>query len=305
MNSSWYTIINPTSGNGKSLKNLTLIKSLFDKYELNVDIVVTKYIHHEKILIRDAIKQGFTKFICIGGDGTLHHMVNGIMSQNLIESNRVKIGVIPVGTGNDWVKTYKIPKNIERSIQIIKNNKTIYQDIGHVQFLKDKKEYYFNNIAGTGFDAFVVNKINNIKKLGSLAYLIGGLSGFLSYKKNKVKIKINGSTANSKIFMISIGLCQFSGGGMQLTDFKNHKNGLFDITIIKNITFIKVLLNINKLYNSKLFKLKEVETYQSNSIKIDLGTKERTIFIQADGELLGSGNVNIRCLKKGIQFVVP
>ena len=104
--------------------------------------------------------------------------------------------------------------------------------------------------------------------------------------------------------MISIGLCQFSGGGMQLTDFKNHKNGLFDITIIKNITLIKVLLNINKLYNYKLFKLKEVETYQSNIIKIELDSKQTT-FIQADGELLGSGNVNIISIKKALQFVVP
>ena len=304
MNSKWYTIINPISGNGKSLKNLAFIKSLFDQYELNVEIVVTEFKHHEKKLVQNAIKQGFTKFICIGGDGTLHHMVNGIMNQNLIESNRLKIGVIPVGTGNDWVKTYKISKNIERSIQIIKNDRTIYQDIGHIRFLKNNKDHYFNNVAGTGFDAFVVNKINNIKKFGSLAYLIGGLSGFLNYRKDYIQIEINDKTIKSKIFMISIGLCKFSGGGMQLTDFKNHKNGLFDITLIKNITLFKVIFNIKKLYNSKLFKLKEVEAYQSNTIKIILRTYQTT-FIQADGELLGSGDVNICTIRKALQFVVP
>jgi YegS/Rv2252/BmrU family lipid kinase len=304
MNSNWYTIINPTSGKGNSLKQLALIKRLFNKYNIHVTTFITEFIHHEKIVVQEAIKQGFTKFICIGGDGTLHHIVNGIMTQQLIDSNKIKLGVIPVGTGNDWVKTYKISKNIERAIQVIKNEKTIYQDIGSIQFLNNNKKLYFNNVAGIGFDAFVVNKISNIKKLGPIAYLIGGLSGFFSYKKNTLQASIGNKKISSKIFMISIGICQFSGGGMQLTDFKNHKNGHFDITLIKNITLIKVLMHIKKLYNANIIKLKEVESYQCKSITIKIEGK-RTTYIQADGELLGIDDVHIKTIKNALQFVVP
>ncbi len=302
MNDTWFAIINPTSGNGKSLKQLPTIKNLFKKYDLNVEIVKTKYVHHENKLIQKAINQGYKKFICIGGDGTLHHMINGIMSQNNIVSHQIKVGVIPVGTGNDWIKTHKISKNIEKSIQIIKTEKSFLQDIGCIQFINNNNKYYFNNVAGIGFDAFVVKKVNKIKRIGPMAYLIAGLLGFLNYKKNELQIVINKQTIHSKIFMISIGLCQYSGGGLQLTDYKNHENGLFDITIIKNISLFKILLHIKKLYNSKIIQLREVETFQSNVVNI-YNTSDVLSLIQADGELIGSGNITVSCLKNSIQFI--
>jgi len=302
MNDNWYTIINPTSGSGKSLRQLNLIKNLFKKNNLNTTIVLTEYIHHEKELVQTAIKQGYTKFICVGGDGTLHHIINGIMSQKTIATNKIKVGVIPVGTGNDWVKTYKIPNKIEGAIQIINKGKTIFQDIGYLKLLDTNNELYFNNLAGIGFDAFVVRRISSFKKIGTLAYLLGGIISFFSYKKNKLHVIIDNKNIKTKIFMISIGLCKYSGGGMQLTDFKKHKNGVFDITLIKNITLIKVLLHLKKLYNGKIIHLKEVETHQSKSLTI---LSNKSAYIQADGELLGKGNVEINIIKNAIQYVVP
>jgi YegS/Rv2252/BmrU family lipid kinase len=304
MKGNWYTIINPTSGNGKSLNHLDFIETLFNKYNIHCTTVITEFIHHEKILVQNALKNGFTKIISIGGDGTLHHIVNGIMSQKFVDPNKIKVAVIPVGTGNDWVKTYKISKNLEQAIQVIKKERTIYQDIGSIRFLNSNTEIYFNNVAGIGFDAFVVNKISNLKRLGSISYLIGGIISFMSYKKSILKISIGNNNIRSRIFMVSIGLCKFSGGGMQLTDFKNHKNGYFDITLIKNINLIKVLLNIKKLYNGKVKKIKEVDCYQSNNIEIRI-EENNTTFIQADGELLGTGDVKINSIKNALQFVVP
>jgi YegS/Rv2252/BmrU family lipid kinase len=302
MKSTWFAIINPTSGNNKGLKHLNHIKDLFIKYEIPVIIVLSEYIHHEKILAQQAIKQGYTKIISIGGDGTLHHIVNGIMSQKTIESNKIKLAVIPVGTGNDWIKTYNIPNNIEQAVQIIKKEKIIYQDIGSIKFLENKNEIYFNNLAGIGFDAFVVQRITSFKKLGSISYLLGGLTSFFSYKKSLLEVIIGQKKIKSKIFMTSIGLCKYSGGNMQLTNFNNHKKGAFDITIIKNISLIKILMNLRKLYNGKIIDLTEVETHQNQSLTL-IGNK--TTFIQADGELLGKGNVEINIINDAIQYVVP
>lgn len=110
MNKNWFVIVNPTSGNGKFLKKLNFIKKQFQKNNIDITMVITKYIHHEKTLVQQAIIDGFTKFISVGGDGTLHHIINGIMQQNIVKTSEIKVAVIPVGTGNDWVKTYKISK---------------------------------------------------------------------------------------------------------------------------------------------------------------------------------------------------
>jgi len=305
MYNNWFTIVNPTSGNGKSLKKLNLIKKYFKKYKITVTIILTEYIHHEKILVKQAIKEGFTKFISVGGDGTLHHIVNGIMQQNIIQTNLIKVAVIPVGTGNDWVKTYQIPNKIEQAISLIKKENTIYQDIGKIKIFNNNNNItYFNNLAGIGFDGFIVKRISTYKKLGSIAYLLGGLTSFFTYKKSNLIVYIGNTKIESKIFMISVGLCKYSGGGMQLTDYKNHKNGLFDITLIKNITLKKVLIHIKKLYNGKIIHLKEVENIQEESIKIKVLQKPLP-YIQADGELLGQGSLEISIIKNAIQFVVP
>ena len=304
MNNYWFVIINPTSGNGKGIKKLTAFKNLFKKYKINVKIVFSEYAKHEGELVQKAIKEGFTQIISVGGDGTLHHIVNAIMSQQIINTSKIKLAVIPVGTGNDWVKTYNIPKNEEKAIQIIKKGNSIYQDIGLIKFLSKNKEVYFNNVAGIGFDAYVVNEISSYKKLGSISYLLGGLIGFLNYKKSTLQIDIGNKNIKSKTFMLSIGLCKFSGGGMQLTNFKDHKNGLFDITLIKNIKLPKVLINIKKLYNGKLIHLKEVKNFKKNYLKVE-NTNKQIPYIQADGELLGKGNIEIKLIPKAINFIIP
>ena len=132
MNKTWYIIFNPTSGGGKSKNKLNKILALFHQYNLKVITAITQYPHHEEELVTIAIKKGYTQFVCIGGDGTIHHIINGIMRQAYIDSNQIKLAVIPIGTGNDWVKNYNIPRNTENAVQLIQNNNCILQDIGMI-----------------------------------------------------------------------------------------------------------------------------------------------------------------------------
>ena len=99
--------------------------------------------------------------------------------QRYTKTSNIKLGVIPLGTGNDWIRTSKIPNSIEKAINVIINNTVIFQDIGCITLASGKKEY-FNNLAGTGYDGYVVK---NLKKPGSIAFLLSGLYSLLFYKK--------------------------------------------------------------------------------------------------------------------------
>ncbi len=303
MNNMWYVILNPTSGNGKGLKNLDRLKYLFLKYNIPVRIVKSKFSKHEKVLTQDAIKKGFHKIISVGGDGTLHHIINGVMSQSKVKTSSIKIAVIPLGTGNDWAKTYNIPSNMELAIKIIKSEKFIHQDIGKINLIDSNDNFYFNNIAGVGFDAYVVNKVNNIKQLGAMAYLIGGITSFINFEQSNLSIDLDKIKEISKIFMINIGLCKYSGGGLRLTDHDNHKEGFFDVTVIKEIKLLKVLLNIKKLFNGNLIKLKEVN-FSNNKVIIIKNKDTHIPYIQADGEIIGKGNSVFTVVNKAIKFIV-
>lgn len=300
--SCYYLIVNPHSGTRNFRKSWSQIQQLLTDRNVDFSFAFTQHSKDEIQLVDTAVKQGFRKIISVGGDGTLHHVVNGILRQRYTKSSEIKLGVIPLGTGNDWIKTYEIPLSIEKSIDILLKDHTIFQDVGVLQH-SDGTTEYFNNIAGVGYDGYVVKKLNSLKKLGSIAYLISGLQGLLFYKKSTYTIKVQYETIEEKCLMILFGICQYSGGGMQMTKNAQPNDGLLDITIAKNFSFFDLIFNLPKLYNGDIVNHKKVATYKADSIEIQPNNATNAI-IEADGELIGTGGLNVSILPTAIQILV-
>jgi diacylglycerol kinase (ATP) len=300
MLNSFFIVVNPHSGNSNFKKSWEKITYILKLKNINFSYSFTEYRKHEVILVNKAIEQGYRNIISVGGDGTLHHVVNGIMKQRYIKTSKIKLGVIPLGTGNDWIRTYNIPNSIEKSIDVILKNTTVLQDIGCITLLNGKKEY-FNNLAGTGYDGYVVKNLNYLKKMGSLAFLVSGLYSLFSYKKTKYKIIINNKTINKQCLMILFGICKYSGGGLRVTKDPNPKDGLLDITIVKNISFLDLLFNIPKLYNGDIIHHRKVTNYKTRELKI-LDNYNSTI--EADGEIIGNGSLNVTIKQNAVLFLI-
>jgi len=304
MRNKWFVIVNPTSGNGASKNKWPVIKKELLNQNFKIEVAFTAYERHSIKLVEIALTKGFINFICVGGDGTLHNIINGILRFNPTNISEIKIGVIPIGTGNDWVKTYKIPSNYKKAIDIIKTKKTIKQDIGKISIDSTKEIVYFNNLAGIGFDGYVVNNVHKYKNLGFLAYLVGALISLINYKKSFLKITFNKTVLKGKCLMVLIGICKYAGGGMQLTENPNSTDGLFDISYIKNLTLLTVLNNIRGLFNGKITSHKLINTYKTSALKITVIDNNKS-YIQADGELIGSGGFTVSILPKAINFIIP
>ena len=304
MQKKWLVIVNPVAGNGAFKKKWSLIYNELIAQNFEVEVVFTEYKNHAVKIVQTSIKQGFTKFICVGGDGTLHSMVNGVLSLNPLNILEIKIGIIAIGTGNDWIKTYSISKDYKKAIQIIKTENTIKQDIGKITIAKNNETVYFNNLAGVGFDGYVVNKVHKFKNLGFLAYLTGALVSLTSYKKSELEIIFNNTILKGKCLMLLIGLCKFSGGGMQLTKDSNPTDGLFDISYVQKITLLTILSNIKGLFNGNITNHKLVNNYKASSLQIKVLDNTKT-YIQADGELIGSNDFSVSILPKAVSFIVP
>lgn len=299
---SWFVIINPTSGNGSSKKNWPKIKFLLEKHQFDFKFAFTSYSGHSINLVHDAINQNIKNFICIGGDGTLHNMVNGIMSQNDVPTYKINIGIIPIGTGNDWVKTHNIPKDFESAINIIKNGVIATQDIGKIVIQNSTKPpVFFNNLAGIGFDGFVVSNVEKHKRIGAISYLYGTIISLLSFKNFESKVTLKSGSISGKTLMILIGICKYSGGGMQLTDKPDPFDGLLDITIAQDLSKFEIIKNLPKLFNGTITKYKKVKTFKTELVAIQLNQKKAP-YIQADGELIGKGNIEVSILKNAISF---
>jgi YegS/Rv2252/BmrU family lipid kinase len=298
--SSWFVIANPTSGNRNFSKRWKEIQQLLKNKNFDYSFAFTQFSKHEVELAQNAIQKGFRNIISVGGDGTLHHVVNGVMRQRYVKTSNITIAVIPLGTGNDWIKTHNIPNSIKKAITIIDQRNIILQDIGILK--TNKKTTFFNNVAGMGYDGYIVNKLKSLKYLGSVGYILSGLAGLLFYKKEVFKIIVNNKIVEEKCLMAVFGICKFSGGGMQFTKDVNVNNGILNITIAKNINMIDLIINIKKLYNGQIVNHSKVTTYQTKHITII--PKSKKPFIQADGELIATGSVTVTVVKEAIQFIV-
>lgn len=301
--SKWFAIINPKAGNRSALKQWPKIESQLISKGFNFEFAFIEYVGHATKLVINAADKGFRNIICIGGDGTLHAVVNGLMVQKVVKSSAICIGVIPIGTGNDWAKTYAIPNKTIEAIQLIKKNITKIQDVGQIEFLDSKKpSVYFNNLAGIGFDGLVAKRTEKLKHLGKFSYLIAACQTLLTFKNFKVEILYKNNRYTTKSFMVLVGLCTYSGGGMRLTKTPNPEDGMFDIANVTNFNAWNFITSLTKLYNGKAHTIKKVETFKTDSILIRSNNYSNNLYIQADGEILEAENISITIKENAFSF---
>jgi len=304
--SDWYVLVNPVSGNGVGKKKWPEVKSMLESQGIPFDFIISEHRGHIIDSTTEAIKNGYRQFISVGGDGTLNELVNALFGQKNIPTEEFTVAVIPMGTGNDWVKTMGIRTELEKSFEIFKNKYTIVQDIGRIQCRKGKEivERYFVNAAGIGIEGHIANNINQKEDnnfLSSFAkYMLSLVQSLFVYRAKNALIELRDRTVSSRLLTLSIGICRFKGGGMQITPEANPTDGKFDITLINKLSIWTVIREIKNLYSGTFLKAKEVSQYLTNYIKLS----EPTIPIEADGESVGETPAEIQILPASLKVIV-
>ncbi|MFN8210191.1 MAG: diacylglycerol kinase family protein [Bacteroidales bacterium] len=285
----WYVIVNPNAGNRKGQKDWMRISDLFSKEKVEIEAAFTARKGHAVELSKDAIRNGYRKILVVGGDGTLNEVVNGIFTQDTCATTDMTVGLIPVGTGNDWGKMFAIPLVYEGAVKVIKEEKKMLHDVGIVSFHEgdSKHSRYFINIAGLGFEALVVKKTNYQKDRGRSSkaiYLYNLLTSLISFKKTMADITVDGTTVNAKVFTVNVGNGRYCGGGMRQTPEAVPDDGLLDLTIIREMGRFEIIKNLKLLYDGTILGHPKVDGYRTKNIKI---STDSILYCEADGELLG------------------
>lgn len=302
----WFFIVNPNAGSRKCEKDWPVIRNLLHEKGLDFDYQLTEYRMHAVEITQSATIRGYRKLVVVGGDGTLNEVVNGVLSQKAIPSIDICVGMIPVGTGNDWGRMFHIPHDYKEAIDVLKKGDTFLQDGGMVSYQNSlsKKERYFVNIAGIGFDAAVVEQTNHMKDGGSggtYAYLKSLVTSLISYKPTRIKIEVDGEKIENDVFSISVGICKYNGGGMMQLPDAVPNDGLFDITVINKISRGDVILSLPKLYNGKIGSHPKVFTYSGERVLVQ---SDPPIYLETDGESLGHTPLEFRIIPKSLKMIV-
>ncbi len=301
----WFVILNPHAGSGRGKKDKAAILRALNQSGLQYELAVSEYPKHTIHLAIQAIEEGYRNLIVAGGDGTLNEAVNGIFLQTACPPEEIIIGVIPVGTGNDWIKTFGVPNEYDAAIKLIKKGDTMLQDIGQITFAENDatRICYFANMAGFGFDAMVAEKTNSLKNLGRKGislYLQALGSSFINYQTGRIQLILDGQMFDELIFSVSIGIGKFNGGGMMQAPGAVPDNGMFQATIIRKIGLFGILRNLAGLYSGEFVKDPRVSTHEASHVSI---SSAHNIAGEADGEILGDNKFEIGLFSQKLNVI--
>ncbi|OGQ29900.1 MAG: hypothetical protein A3I75_06265 [Deltaproteobacteria bacterium RIFCSPLOWO2_02_FULL_50_16] len=301
-----FAIVNPTSGSGGGRKKWPSIQRCLQEEVGFVDFEYTDASGHAMILAQEALKNGANVILAVGGDGTINEVVNGFFDGGKVINPRAVLGILPTGTGSDLVKTLQLPKSIKDQIRLIKGSSVKKIDIGWARYLShDGKQEgrYFLNLASAGIGGDVCEKVNRMDSRifrGSWAYLKVSLEKLIHYQPKEIRIVIDEEPPlKKKCSQIMVANGQFYGGGMHVAPKAAIDDGLFDVVIIGDLSFMDFLKAIPQLYGGTLHLHEKIHFQRARRVQLD---SSENVLIDIDGETPGRLPVLYEMIPKGLSI---
>ena len=283
-------IINPHAGNGSTGSTWPFIEALAKDRLGSFEACMTKRPGEAAIFAKNAAAKKARLLVCVGGDGTLNEVVNGIMMNAESIRSNVTLGFIPNGTGCDFARTVSIPHDIEQAMDLIASGHTRSIDLG-VLFFKNHKGRdccrYFHNIASFGLGGEVSQRVNRTTKaLGPfVSFMWATLISIFLYGKKKIRISVNDDYKKDMvIWNVAAANGQYHGGGMWVAPDASVCDDLLNVTIVGDLTIPEVFLNLSKLYNGRIYDIDKVFARTCRKVA---AISDNRVLLEVDGEQPG------------------
>lgn len=287
-------IINPIAGKGKSLNFIPLIEEAFKDREDTFIIEKTQYKGHATEIAKKYSNEDNLRIYSLGGDGTLNEVLNGMAETDSA------LGVIPCGTGNDFVKSFLKEVNFKDILlrTIEGDEKTV--DIGMAN------NRYFLNIGSVGFDSSVVYNARFFKSKpfipSSMAYVLSLIYTPFVYKSPLMKIEIDDKSFVQKNMLIAVCNGKFYGGGIPICPHANIEDGELNTCLVKDLPITKFFKFFPRILKGKHDEAEEVSFHLGEIIKV---STDEDFILQWDGELEKCNQVTFNIVPSGLKLIVP
>ena len=288
-------IYNPTSGRELFRKHLPEVWDKMEQAGYETSCHATTCEGDAIRAATFAVERQFDLVIAVGGDGTLNEVVSGIAKFE----NRPKVGLIPMGTTNDFARAVHIPRDITKAVDIILKGDSIPVDIGLMN-----NDRYFINIAGGGrlteLTYEVPSKLKTV--LGQMAYYLKGIEMIPSIRSSRVRIEYDGQVFDDSAMMFLIGLTNSVGGFEKLAPDASINDGKFTLLILKELNMAEFIRVASLALRGE--HLSDPHVIYAKASKITVTTKER-VLLNLDGEYGGVLPAVFENLAGHIEMYVP
>jgi len=300
-----WVILNPTAGKGKAEKRRAKIEKFLNESGRNYQILVTKTTGDGITLVQNLPIKDDDITVAAGGDGTCNEVVNGLLTRRPRSATPPLFGIIPVGRGNDFSSTPKIPEDVEKAVKILVEEKVQPLDVGFVKggFFADGR--YFINGVGIGFDAKVGFEAAKMKIKTGISYYLGALITLWKYEKSPVvRMNYDEREVTLASVIISIVNGRRMGGSFFMGPNALLDDGQLDICYVRHQEKRRQLLKILSHY-TKGTQAQCEGVYTGRGAKFNLTALEGGMAAHCDGETIcyDGKELEITCFPGALRLI--
>ena len=282
-------VLNPTSGREEGLHyEQKICDQLCGTYE--IEVAKTTCEGDARRLTEKACWEGVDTVILVGGDGTVNEGINGMAEKPF----RPKVGIVPLGTVNDFARALNIPLDPDEAIKLL-GGTTTYADIGKVN------DEYFTNVVAIGAIPKAVGEVTSEQKtkLGPVAYLMEGIRAVFDHELFTLNLSYNGQDFDKEVILFLVVLTNSVGGFTTISDEADVTDGLIHCFAIESSSTLKTLKIATNLLFGSLKDDKNVDYFSTDKIHV---TSSQPLELNVDGDLIGKLPVSISVLHKHIEI---
>ncbi|MCP4425872.1 MAG: diacylglycerol kinase family lipid kinase [Chloroflexi bacterium] len=274
-------ILNPYANRWGAKEKIGAVEAAFTAVNLNYDLTVTEKPTVGIAAAKTAVSDGYDAVVAAGGDGTISEVVNGLVQANP-DSPTIPLGIVPIGSANDFNKMVALPDDIAEAVQVIAAGKTRRIDVGEIR-LSDRVHYFNNNSAVAMEPMITLEHIKISRISGELRYYVALLKGIIKLKAWQMRIAWDDGGYEGPTYLLSVCNSPRTGGFMMapgaLVD-----DGQFDFVLAPKVSKGTVLAILFRLLGGKHIHHPKVTFTRTSQLTV---TSEPGTPIHADGEMIG------------------
>ncbi len=291
-----FVILNPVAGKGRAKRVWPTIRPTLRAGGLQVEEAIAEFPMHAWTLAEEAAKRGHDLIIAVGGDGTTHEVINGLLRGR--PADPPVFAVIPLGTANDFPRALSIPKDPIAAARTVLTGVPRRIDLGRVN------DHYFATIAGVGFDAEVAQQVNRWPRWfgGTVLYVAGILKMLLTYHPVEAHITIDGQAQTLRLFLLAAGNTRWYGGGMYMCPHAEIDDGQLAIIVAKDLGRGEALAVLPKVFSGNHLAHPKVVHTSARRVQVESATP---LAVHADGESVGHVPASFSAVAHALDVIVP
>ena len=286
-------IMNPVSGRGLAKSSEPKVLEALKNAGIEFSLLHSEGPGHLTELARKAASEGMKLVIVGGGDGTVHEAAAGLWDSDVV------LGVIPLGSGNDFAGSQGIPMNLDRAVDALRQGNVFLTDVGRFG------ERYFFNTLGVGFGPTVTINARKYRHIrGYPLYLVTVVESLFRYRSMPLVLEAPDYHRDKLTYMLVVGIGTREGGGFKMTPDAVLDDGKFDLCIVDDLSIPKALSVLPQATKGTHVNLPIVEMVRVSSVTV---TAQEPIVLHADGEIYetGSDRLELTCLQRSLRVVSP